>query len=319
MTFITSSITNANPGPTLYTAIETAALALGFTLDDTVVIGGNTHKLLKSAAAGNTYGLDWWLDINYPTTGTTGGIRFAPFEGYTAATDVGLRGPYSANASTIDATTYSRFGATTSALETNWANSASFSALSTALTTSAFAYYVSITRDRIIVGLSNVPGSLAYAGFFTPSSAHSTNAGAALFPLVMAVLASSNAGASSNTTAGSVTAAFTRIPKASSINWGTHARIPINDLASAGVVSGQIGTAASEFTGQSTLQPIPLIMGSATAATTTPLASGVGVLDGVQAGFVSATAARGDTVTIGSDTWYAASPSSSFTIFMKGV
>lgn len=319
MTFITGTVTNANPGPTLYALIETPALAAGWTLDDTVVIGGNTHKVLKSAAAGNTYGLDWYLDINYPTTGITGGMRFTPFEGYTAASDVGLRGPYSAANAVLDATTYSRFGATTSALETNWANSASYTALSATLSTSTFTYWITITRDRIIVMTSLQATQVSYAGFFTPTSAHSSNAGAALFPLVTATV-TANSASTSSTTPSSVTMAFTRTPKLTSIpSWGSSAYA----TAQAGVLgffgSGQAGVAASEITGASQLVPVPILMGvGVTPGVGSTLSALAGYFDGVAAGYVLSSAVRGDSLTVGSDTWYAATPSGSYGLFFKG-
>jgi hypothetical protein len=323
MTFITGSITNANPGPALYSAIETAALAGGWTLEDTVVIGGNTHKVLKSAAAGNVQGLDWFLDINYPTTGTTGGIRFAPFEGYTAASDVGLRGPYATTDSTIEGTNYSRFGATTSALETSWANTASYTNLSVALTTSAFTYNISITRNRIIVQLTNDQTKIAYTGFFTPSSAHSTHAGASLFPLVMTVLTNSSARAQSSGGSASA-AALTRAPKAAGTNlgqtwsWANSVAIPLTDLSLSGLSTGQAGVAVSPFTNTTGLIPVPVVMGYPSQFVGAYHGASVGFLDGVAVGQVLSSAVRGDELTIGSDTWYATSPSSTFAIFFKG-
>jgi len=317
MTFISGSITDANPGPALYALIATPALALGWTLDDTVVIGSNTHKVLKSAAAGNTYGLDWFLDINYPTTGITGGMRFAPFEGYTAASDVGLRGPYSLSNTTIDATTYSRYGATTSALETNWANAAANTGLSATLSTSAFNYWVSITRDRIIVMTSLQTTSVFYAGFFTPTSQHTSHAGAALFPLVMCkVVVNTNAATANGATA---TAAFTRIPKATSVNWQTSGLVGSEMTAIGWAFSGVVGTGASEFNGLTRIAPLPVVMGAATITTSATALGHVGYLDGLATGFVVGTAVRGDTVTVGSDTWYSTTVSSNTALFMAGV
>ncbi len=317
MTFLTGSITNANPGPTLYAIIETAALALGYTLDDTVVIGGNTHKILKSAAAGNTYTLDWFLDINYPTTGVTGGIRFAPFEGYTAATDVGMRGPYSGASSTvIDATTYSRFGATGSALETNWTNATTFTGLSLALSVSATSYWISITRDRIMVMLSTTPSGIAYAGFYTANSAHVSWAGAALYPLIMTT--PNNTGtAITNNSASTTTLAFTRIPKAptATVNWATSGVIP----AQYGLAGGAPGVAVNNFTGETLLVPMMVQMGTSTNGTTYTGGAPVGVLDGMAQGYILSSAIRGDSVTIGADTWYATTPSAGYALFMKGV
>lgn len=317
MAFITGSVTNANPGPTLYALIETAALGIGWTLDDTVVIGSNTHKVLKSAAAGNTYGLDWYLDINYPTTGITGGMRFAPFEGYTAASDVGLRGPYQASNTTIDATTYSRFGASTSALETNWANTASFSALSATLSTSAFTYWISVTRDRIIVMTSLQATAIFYTGFFTPTALHTSHAGASLFPLVMARV-SPNTGATTDTSSSTTTMSFTRVPKATSINWGGSG-IVVGAASTVGWgLAGVVGTGVSEYTGLTQIIQLPVVMGTNQINTGAGYAH-VGYLNGLAEGFTVGTAVRGDTITVGSDTWYATTVSSNLSLFMAGV
>ncbi len=318
MTYITGSITNANPGPTLYALIETAALADGWTLDDTVVIGANTHKVLKSAAAGNTYALDWYLDINYPTTGTTGGIRFTPFEGYTAATDLALRGPRSgASDTTIDATTYSRYGLTASALETNWANTTAYTTMSVVLSAAATTYWISITRNRIIVLLSSAPTQLAYAGFYTPLSSVSTWAGAALFPLITTVIPAT-AIAVASTTASTTAASLTRLPKATTVQWGTH--VSVQGLIPLNYVGGQAGTAVSPFTGEVAIVPLPIVAGG----TSVNAASGnttafIGNLDGVATGFVAGTTVRGDTLTIGADTWISHTISSSQAVFFKAV
>jgi hypothetical protein len=322
MTFINDTISSANPGPALYTAIETAMLAGGWTLEDTVVIGSTTHKILKSAAAGNTYGLDWYLDINYPTTGTTGGMRFAPFEGYNAGTDQGTRGPFGhVSVGTIDATTYSRFGATASALETNWMNGSTATGVSAALATTPFGYYVSVTRNRIVMLTTSEPTKLFYTGFFTPSAAHVAHAGAALFPLVMLTIAvNSTAG-----TAGSIGGAglaFTRVPKASTINWSTsglvHAGAALLTYFGGG---GLVGGASSEFAGETQLVPCPVMMGAGSSGpgTGTTNVGGVGYLDGVAAGYVLSTATAGASVAVGSDTWYTTTPSGSYGLFFKGV
>lgn len=329
MTFITGTITNSNPGPTLYSAIETAALALGWTLVDTVTIGSNTHKVLKSAGAsgGNSQGIDWYLDINYPTTGTTGGIRFCPFETYNATSHVAGGGPYSQSNTTIDATYYSRFGATQSALETNWANTTSYTGLSTSLVTIAFTYWISITRDRIIVMLSNVATAIAYAGFFTPSSAFSSNAGSALFPLVMAYL--SPPANSSNSNGASSTACLTRLPKLSAMTnsgWNNHCIIATNIAYFGNFPEGQLGVGVSPFTGRSTGTPLTVAANASGTSLTAPASSAasaatdaIGTIDDVIVDYVSSTSIRGDSITIGSDTWYGISPSNVSGLFFKGI
>jgi hypothetical protein len=328
MTTINGTITSANPGPALYTAIETAALADGWTLDDTVVIGGNTHKVLKSAAAGNVQNLDWFLDINYPTTGVTGGIRFTPFESYNAGTDQGTRGPFSGTSNTtIDATTYSRYGATGSALETNWANTTSYTGLSHALTTSAFSYRISVTRNRIIALLTNNVSQIAYAGFFTPTAAHASWAGAALFPLVVAKLTIGTASSTSENSAASVTACLTRLPKVAALassGWGHHVTIPTTTTYIGTQGEGQIGVADSPFTGRRSFAPLRIWGNSSgTSAsvpgTSTPGLDELGSLDDVGIGYVLSSSIREDSVTVGAETWYATTPSASATLFFRGI
>jgi hypothetical protein len=286
---------DANPGPLVYTALATKLLALGWTLEDTVVIGARTHKVLKSAAAGNTYTLDWFLDISYPTTGIASGVMLAPFEGYTAGSDVGLRGPYSASSTTLDGTTYSRFGATTAALETNWVNTSAYTAMDTPLSTSAFVINASVTRDRVILLSSTEPTQVSYCGFYTPTSAHVAHAGAALFPLITTRLLGS-ADRTSATASASVSAALTRVPKASIINWGTHCIVGPNTMR----MNGRIGGAASEGDNQITTVPLLVGFGGTSWSSST---NQIGELDGVQCGYADAAVARGDTVTVGGDTY----------------
>lgn len=303
---------DANPGPLVHTALATKLLAQGWTLEDTVVISTRTHKVYKSAAAGNTYNLDWYLDISYPTTGVATGVFLAPFEGYTAASDVGLRGPYSATNTVLDATTYSRFGATTAALEANWVNTSAYTSLDTPLSTSAFVINASVTRDRVILMASTEPTQVSYTGFFTPTSAHASHAGAALFPLVMTRLSGGSDRTSSGST-GSVSAAFTRIPKASTVQWSSHALVSPNT----GRMNGRVGGSASEFDDQITAAPFLVGMGGV--AFVGASAAHIGELDGVKCAWADAAVARGDTVTVSGVTHTASTVLSSATILMAQV
>jgi hypothetical protein len=303
---------DANPGPLVHTALATKLLAQGWTLEDTVVIGARTHKVYKSAAAGNTYALDWYLDVSYPTTGVASGLLLAPFEGYTAASDVGLRGPYSASSTTLDATTYSRYGASTSALETNWANSASYSSLDTALSTSAFVINASVTRDRVILLASTEPTQVSYTGFFTPTSAHASHAGAALFPLVMTRL-NGALDRSANSSQTGVAAALTRVPKLSSVTWGISCIVGANTMR----LNGRIGGAASEADNQITT--VPFLVGMGGTNWTNATASQIGELSGVQLGWADAAVARGDTVVVGGTTYTLATQLSNAAILMAQV
>jgi hypothetical protein len=302
---------DANPGPLVHTALATKLLAQGWTLEDTVVISTRTHKVYKSAAAGNTYGLDWYLDISYPTTGIASGVLLAPFEGYTAASDVALRGPYSASSAVIDATTYSRFGATTSALETNWANAATFTSLDTPLSTSAFVINASVTRNRVILLSSTEPTQVSYCGFFTPTSAHVAHSGGALFPLVSTRLLS-HADRVSSSTASSVSAVLTRVPKSSSVSWAAHCIVGPNTMR----MNGRIGGAASE--GDNQITTVPFLVAFGGVSWGTGVTAQIGELDGVQCGWADPAVARGDVVTVGGVT-YTLSTQSGGTILMAQV
>lgn len=325
MTYISGTLTSANPGPALYALIETAMLADGWTLEDTVVIGSNTHKVLKSAAAGNVQGLDWWLDINFPTTGTSGGMRFAPFEDYNSTTHVGYRGPYRGSNTTIDASTWTRYGATGFALETNWANTGgSDPGLSAILSTTAFGYRISVTRNRIIASLDTQGTHLSYAGFFNPTAAFAANAGAALFPLITAKMTASNS-INANSTNNSDGACLTRLPKMPSgtgFNWVYNCQI----YGGYGLIAFRSGKIAdgsftpSPLTGETALNPMPVSAAFSTtgAGDVWPTAY-IGDLLDVVTGVANTTVVRGDHVTVGSDTWYMSDDVSGFVILFKAV
>jgi hypothetical protein len=303
---------DANPGPLVHTALATKLLAQGWTLEDTVVIGARTHKVYKSAAAGNTYALDWYLDVSYPTTGVASGVLLAPFEGYTAASDVALRGPYTASNTTIDGTTYSRLGATTSALETNWANTTSHTSLDTPLSTSAFVINASVTRDRVVLLASTEPTQISYTGFYTPTAAHVTHAGAALFPLIMTRLNGSSDRVTSGT-ASAASAAVTRVPKLSTIQWAASVIVTPNTAR----LNGRIGGATSE--GDNQITTVPFLVAIGAASINAPGASHVGELDGIQVGWADAAVARGDVVTIDGATFTLSTVTSSATVCMEQV
>lgn len=311
MTFITGTITDSNPGPQIYARIETAALADGWLLDDSVTIGGNTHRVLKSPAAGNVRNLDWWLDINFPTTGIAGGMRFAPFEFYNPATDLATRGPIQGGFdNVIETTYYSRYGATQKGLETDWNNQTGYT-ISTGLTTASFTYYISITRNRIIALFTNNPSELVYTGFYTPTTEYieNTAVGGLLFPLVMLKMPSASnvqGGNASN----NAQLCVTRVPKFTAFNWSG---ANLNCTGIGQLVAGQVGVAPAPTTNETVLSPMVLIFGTA------PNTGFVGVLDGMAHGYVNAVAVRGDTVTINADTWYMTTPNATSAAFMRAV
>lgn len=184
MTYITNSLTSANPAADLYTAMAAALSSAGFTLVDTVVISTRTHKVWKCAAANNAHGLDWYLDVAYTTTGA-GHIWLGMFEDYNATTHVGYRGIYNSTADTnnAEATYYSRYGATGYALETNWTTvTNNVSVIQTQI--SNFAYWISITGDRVIAMTSVRPTDVIYVGMFDPYTPWANKIGGLLFPLI---------------------------------------------------------------------------------------------------------------------------------------
>lgn len=325
MTFITGTITSATPGPALYAVIETAALADGWTLDDTVVIGSNTHKVLKSAAAGNTYNLDWFLDINFPTSGTSGGIRFAAFEDFNSSTDLAYRGPFTNSSSIIDGSTYSRYGATGYALETNWANGASHSGMSNALSTSAFTYWISITRDRIVVMLSTQQNTMHYAGFYEASDGHLAHAGADAFPLITTRVTPSSSPTSPTSSSSSPSSSLTRLPKAESLsNWNANSStwaVLMPFVLGSGTIASD-GLMPSQISGETTIHPVPIVAGVTSIGLGGSTPSGfIGTLMGVASAAANTVVTRGDTVTVGSDVWYLTTPvnSGSGALLMKAV
>lgn len=159
-------MTNANPAATLAAAMDTALLAEGYTLEDTVVIGTRTHKVYKSPAAINAEGLDWYLDLAYTTTGN-GSVWMGAFETYDAVAHTAGFGPYCTSSTTVDATEFSRYGSTKYALETNWGH-ISNNLAQIECQTSAFTYWVSITGDRIIAMTSVNAVKVNYVGHLDP-------------------------------------------------------------------------------------------------------------------------------------------------------
>jgi hypothetical protein len=325
MTLYSASFTNANPGPALYALLLPHFTAQGYTEDDTVVIGARTHKILKSAAGNNSFGLQMFLDVSYPTTGVASGFMITPFEDYNAAGDLGIRGIYTSTSTVIDPGTFSRYGAASSALETNWANTVSHTGLMLTLSTAATTYWASVTPQRIALMLTSSPTHIAYAGFFTPTAEHDAWADTAMYPLIACRLLSGSNSNSSNT-AGSSTAGVTRMPKVAAfdatavggpVGWADSVNVGANTHLGR-VGGGIVGGAVSPFTGLAAIAPIPVTFGTASApSNVTPWAAHVGNLDGVGTGYAVGATVRGDTVTIDGVTWHATTPVGNNSYFLK--
>jgi len=290
MTYISGTITNANPAATLYAAVDTALSSAGYTLVDTVAISTRTHKVWKSPAASNAANLDWYLDVAYTTTGA-GHIGFYPFEDYNATTHVAYRGMYGEQTSwTPDATYYSRFGSTGSALETNWLPNGSGGGnaqIQTTLPTTAFGYWISITTSRVIAMYSTVPTSVYYTGLYTPSSLQTSNAAGSLFPLIGLRLDGTGIG-------GNYNYGMTRVPKIiTTINGYMSAYAAAPYAVTLPSIPGGITTASGGYFAS----PIWLFTYSGFPNTIW------GTLIDVKGAQTDATVTRADTVSIGGETW----------------
>ncbi|MFD6699678.1 MULTISPECIES: hypothetical protein [unclassified Microbacterium] len=318
MAYITNTITSANPGLDLHTAMASALTTAGYTLVDTVVISTRTHKVWKCPAANNTAGLDWYLDIAYPTTGN-GNMSILPFESYDPATHLALRGIIASGSTTIDATTFSVNGATSAALESasnclHAGNAVAGNQL--VLTTSSFGYWISITGNRVIALTSADPTFVVYAGMHSPSGAHATAAGAKLFPLIFAKINAFSANSTSTNAPSSTACGLTRLPQLSSLT-STGWRYQLQ--------------AASAFP----LAALPQIPSGATGAfplATSPILAIAGIADltqGAQGWWgtfydlmlvnAAATVSRGDTITIGTDNCVLTNQSSNYALAFKAL
>lgn len=313
MAYITGTITDANPGPALYALMAPALTTAGYTLVDTVTISTRTHKIWKSAAANNSLSLDWYLDIGYPTTGA-GALVMAPFEYFDPATDLGYRGLVSINQTTIDATTFSRYGATGSALETNWITApATYTSYQLPLIATSFGYWISVTPERVIMLLSNSPTIVYFSGFYVPDSLYAAKAGASLFPLMGAVMTpTTTAALTSGTT--TTTAALTRVPPATSLaspGWNTTLHIQ-------GLKQEEYGSYPQIPTGSQQVYPwvaAPLSM--FVSLSNQALFARYGTVRDVLTAAASGSLVRGDTCTIGGEQYVFTSPSSAGALLFR--
>lgn len=310
MAYITGTITSANPGADMYAALAPALTTAGFTLVDTVVISTRTHKIWKSPAAGNAQNLDWYLDVAYSTSGT-GDMWFFPMEFFDPATHLAYRMVLSgSNFSVIEQTYYSPNGATGYSLENaSWIIRApNATALSLIMTTSAFGYWISVTSNRLIALSSADPSAMVYSGFFTPRAEHVTAAASSLFPLVYIKNNGTTSGAS--TSPANVSAAVTRLPKAASLagsGWGGFAQVSASSVY------------APALPGVTTVVSNPQLFPLSVAASAAHSPGGtLGTVDGMALTWMGAVV-RGDTVTVGADTWICATPTGNTGLLMAAV
>lgn len=328
MTYTTGSLTSANPAADLYTALASALTTAGFTLVDTVVISTRTHKVWKSAAGSNAHGLDWYLDVAYTTTGA-GGMWLGAFEYYDPATHLGYRGPYNDfNGAAGDAIYYARYGASGSALETNWTTITN-SICRIPTQTTAFAYWISVTPDRVIAMSSVSPTHVFYCGFFDMYTPWANKIGGLAYPLITCTVNTINTSQGQHNTVGPMPvaptasgsaypAALTRKPPDASnpgfsqmwtpaIYDGFFApQAPAEPSTGIGGPVGYVDTAAPTYldVARGGLLQIALRFGSFTMVT-------LGTLSDL-AVFGGSSVTRGDTVTISGTDWVLSSRDPSY-------
>lgn len=325
MAFNSGPINVALPGATLYSALETMLLSVGYVLVDTVTIGSTVHKVLFSAAAGNSAGKDWYIDISYSTS-AVGILLMSPFENYNSTTHVGTNGPTTSASTIVDQTSWTRYGSTPSALETNWQNTQSWSGQGAILSTS-FTYFANVTRDGVALMTTADPTFLSYAGFYTPTAQHASASGAALFPLIRVKLLAPTVVTSasiSTTGAGTTGATLNRVPKVptgSWFDWSTSVIVATGLLLgfTGGLIGGtgvspivnemSIATGIPIYAGSNSLVPNPSTFASALIGYIPPL---IGV------GMGGAGVAMGNTITIGTDTWYLTNLNGAGFLALKG-
>lgn len=190
MTYITGTLTDINPPATLYAAVDSALAAAGYVFVETVTISTRTHKIWKNPAANNATGKDWYLNVAYTTTGL-GTFGFYVYEDYDSTLHQCIRPVLCqwSDGTLPDATYGSRFGSTKKSLEdtsllTRPGTNTNMK-VDQNLPTTSFAYWISISKDRVAWLTSINPNDIYYAGAYSPSSDYAAAAGAGLFPLVM--------------------------------------------------------------------------------------------------------------------------------------
>lgn len=303
MTAISNTITTGQDVD-LYNAIAAALSANGYTLVDTQVISTRTHKVWKNPAANNASGKDWYFDIAYSTTGAQR-VWVLPFEDYDTVNHLGIRGLMdNSQGVALEQTNYSVTGATGYALENSaWRCSpvgASDPTLGFLTGASSYGYWIDVTKDYIAGFTSNSATTVLYSGLCTPTAAHTAAAGASVLPLCTVNLIPAGANAVRPTRMPKLTAQ----PGGSGINPSYYAT-PI--------YGGPRVPSGSQLGVQQTAQPVIVSSGG----TSSLLQALQGDLKGVICVNADPTVNRGDTVQIGTDTYWLTAPNSNVSLGVK--
>ena len=177
-------------------------------------------------------------------------------------------------------------------------------------------YWISITGNRVAAISSANADKLIYAGLFTPHAQHTAAAGASAFPLVTARLSAAGDAAGSISAASSVTALLPRVPKATALTASGWGFIPT--LKAYGPYDLCPPLPTGVLLVQAKVLTFPVAVGVSPTYVAGAGGGFLGTLDGV-AMTGSVGTARGDTVTIGPDTWVLGTSSGTTSILFKAV
>jgi len=293
MTYSTAALTaQTTPATSLITAIEAALTAQGgWTAIETVVIGANTFKVWRCNGATNGFGTDFFLYLGRATAGT-GNVTVRLSEAWDATGKLVLRGCYGGtNTSVLDSATGSRFGATTYAIDSaNWS-------ATTLTTATAFTYWIIATKDALIVQTSSGT-NIVYAGIYADNALVQAQQPTLRFPLALATFAGMSAPASS--------LGLTRIPGASngSVNWNTVRGASATDAGVMGL-AGSVDSASLAYPTWGAVVAAPIFLGAGNMSSSAPTSFSaiLGTFKYLYAIGIGAAPVRGDTVTIGADTY----------------
>lgn len=302
MAFSSGTI-SANFAPALQSALVALAQQAGFTLIDTVTAtsGSNTatHKILQSPTP-TIQSSTWVLDI--VVCGNSLSMCACETWDATAHTGTGFCGTsyngVSFNSVLIPSGTFEQknvAGAGASAI--GYGNATSQQTLS-----STFGWWASMTANRVILMTSLNPTVLDYAGLFAPFTDVAQGWGSTRYPIVsLEMNSNSNTSSYSNSffteyggTGNQTVSGISRLPGLSTA--------PYRYVVGTGGIFRTPGGGSLPALTQSDGRPVPIVPVGVVSTDTGDLGI-LGLVVDVGIVRASSTVARGDTVSVGSDTW----------------
>ncbi len=188
MAYAQATLTSANASHDFAAVLDGLLIAAGWSVVETLTVGGTVqNKIYKSAGASNLCGYDWYLAVCSTNTGSANYLEVWASEAYNSGTHImssicgGPQAPGVPLGSSIAGSTFSntvngdasgatlnmstkslspvRTSITTYSFGTNTANTVP--GFSTLLPSSAFAYWMSVSLDRVGLFTSLASGAVA--------------------------------------------------------------------------------------------------------------------------------------------------------------